>query len=958
MPTAANIGNLDQHLVYADDNTYNLNGNNGDAIDVGHHAGLSLPNGTISLTFSLDKLYGTMALISKDLEGNGAGQFTVWVKDGQLIMNMEDGTGYEWLKVPMLILDDGQDYALSVSFGDDGLMVWLDGKLVAAEPEFKQGIDANDASLVIGGTRAWRDADEDAHSEMDGTIGNVMIFDTQLSTDDVVKVTGAVDPMLGHLAAHHAQMADLAPAFTQLHGASDTFLEILGDYGVSHHGHMMHEVAMKTANYRDNGMKGTGIADGMDGGAGDDVMRGRGGDDVMQGGYGNDKLLGGAGNDVLDGGHGEDTLRGGEGDDLLIARADAREPDVYPDADRDEGDPYNELTNGKLYPDQPIHADDVLEGGKGADIFYFQTLINAKDYIIEKHTRDDGTINWHGVAGENDNIHDHWVDALGHDVVLDFNRAEGDRIVVEGHTTEILNISYGDANGDGVMDHSIIALYSDQGSGGGAHNDDRLGTITVYGDLITEADIEQDAGPAYGIVTTIDDLDEAVTPTYDSTDTGPITPPAELPDLSGLGLPDGLTPVMALTGTHSFTPDDRAPLIVAHSDTLNLASGTIAMSFTANALGMTQALLTKDASGYGPGGHLSVYVQEDGDLVVRLQDETRSHYLEVDAGVMAGKRYDLAVGFGADGLQMYLNGALVAYDTELAFGLDTNTEALIIGAAGWNNTPGQVNNVHSHFNGTIEDVMVFDSQVDANAIFGDAPRDDFAYFTGKAQNATFAESGDGDLVVTANGTDTTITVDQEFLEFADMTFRTTDVEFGTIGNDTLNGEDTADVLNGKKGDDTLRGYGNDDLIFGGQGDDYAWGGDGKDAILGEAGNDSLDGGDGCDMIWGGIGNDQIKGGAGSDKLFGGLGDDTIYGHTWGDEGTAGGDKAYFDGDFADFTFESTTWWNSSRGERIDVLIVTDAASGGADGYYEGRDHLIDIDKLVFGDMTMSFDDLI
>ena len=69
-------------------------------------------------------------------------------------------------------------------------------------------------------------------------------------------------------------------------------------------------------------------------------------------------------------------------------------------------------------------------------------MINAKREIILKHVNDDGTINWgmNGVAGENDNeVHDHWVDGFGNDVITDFNREEGDKIRIEGHTTEVYN---------------------------------------------------------------------------------------------------------------------------------------------------------------------------------------------------------------------------------------------------------------------------------------------------------------------------------------------------------------------------------------------------------------------------------------------------------------------------------------------------------------------------------------
>lgn len=418
------------------------------------------------MSFSLDRLTGDQALMSKDLGGYGAGQFTLMVSNGALVVSMDTNSGAEWLRVPDLLLSAYETYQVALSFGAEGLMAWLNGELVAAEPDFKQGIRANDEPLVIGGSRAWRGTDsEAAHWLLKGTVGNVTVFDRQLGHDDMVALAGAVDPLLAEEARMHEAMADLAPVFQQLHGATETFLEILHDYGVDDHGHM-HDIALNMvsggAGRGNNRLSGTGGADGVDGGRGNDTVDGLAGDDVLQGGYGNDRVSGSEGNDILDGGHGEDILSGGAGNDLLISRADAREPDIYPDPDRDERDQLDELTRGKVYPDQPVPGDDVLTGGDGADVFYFQTLINAKRRIIEKHTNDDGTINWHGVAGENTYLHDHWVDMLGNDVVTDFSRAEGDRIVIEGHTTQIASITYGDADGNGVMDHSVISLYSDQ----------------------------------------------------------------------------------------------------------------------------------------------------------------------------------------------------------------------------------------------------------------------------------------------------------------------------------------------------------------------------------------------------------------------------------------------------------------------------------------------------------------
>ncbi|MES0813179.1 LamG-like jellyroll fold domain-containing protein, partial [Roseibium sp. SCPC15] len=315
-----------------------------------------------------------------------------------------------------------------------------------------------------------------------------------------------------------------------------------------------------------------------------------------------------------------------------------------------------------------------------------------------------------GVAGENENIHDHWVDQIGNDVITDFNRDEGDRIVIEGHTTKIRSITYGDSNGDGVVDHTVISLYSDQGSGGGAHNNDDLGTITVYGDLVTQTDISTTAKPAYGIVRSISDLQEALKPIEMGEEREDVPPPSDLPSVSDLPLPEGMTPVFAIAGSNEFTGERGDYLEAGNPDSLDLANGTIALTFNADKVTGGQALFSKDGSGYDDGGHITAYLC-DNKLYIRQQSDSKSEYLKVqNVEIAANTAYHLAVSFGEDGLMVYLNGELVAAEPEFKQGLDMNERSLVIGATGaWRKTDTQT--AGQQFDGTISDVMVFDEQI-------------------------------------------------------------------------------------------------------------------------------------------------------------------------------------------------------------------------------------------------------
>lgn len=226
------------------------------------------------------------------------------------------------------------------------------------------------------------------------------------------------------------------------------------------------------------------------GNAGDDQLNGEGGNDAIGDGYGNDVLKGGGGDDTLGNFWGNDTLVGDAGNDRLVSFSDAGEPVPAQDAD------------GQVEEDEPLEdSDDVLIGGGGADTFWFHLTIDAKQAIIDKYTdANTGRVDWAGVTGENNNVHDHWVESIGDEVITDFRKRQGDTIAIEGHTVEVTSVEQIDANGDGKRDYTLIKLISQQGAAG-AHDEDQLGTIKVFGDIVTAEDIYIHAHPNFGIDT-------------------------------------------------------------------------------------------------------------------------------------------------------------------------------------------------------------------------------------------------------------------------------------------------------------------------------------------------------------------------------------------------------------------------------------------------------------------------
>ena len=192
-------------------------------------------------------------------------------------------------------------------------------------------------------------------------------------------------------------------------------------------------------------------------------------------------------------------MDGGNGNDTLLSRSDAGEMVAAQDGT-------TQIFAAELAAFTATN--DTIVGGRGADTFRFEMMVNAKEEIVAKHINADGTIDWVGVTGENNNVHDHWVDGFGNDVIRDFNRAQGDKIEISGHTAEVKSIEHKDVNGDGRLE-SVITVISQQGAAG-AHDEDLLGTITVYGNLVKASDITVDANTVYGAYETLDSVPAGV----------------------------------------------------------------------------------------------------------------------------------------------------------------------------------------------------------------------------------------------------------------------------------------------------------------------------------------------------------------------------------------------------------------------------------------------------------------
>lgn len=182
----------------------------------------------------------------------------------------------------------------------------------------------------------------------------------------------------------------------------------------------------------DDLLKGSDLGNTINGGDGGDSITGNGGDDSLYGNAGSDLIYGNAGNDSIYGGQGVDSLYGGQGGDQVFGNY---------------GDDY---IYGNL-------ADDYVYGGGGNDYMHGgagnDTLVGG----LGLDTLVGGGGNDQLIGGADADVFQ-FMSGHGIDIITDFSRSDGDRILLtsslNGITTGVqalLSLST-NAQGDAMLD--------------------------------------------------------------------------------------------------------------------------------------------------------------------------------------------------------------------------------------------------------------------------------------------------------------------------------------------------------------------------------------------------------------------------------------------------------------------------------------------------------------------------
>ena len=216
--------------------------------------------------------------------------------------------------------------------------------------------------------------------------------------------------------------------------------------------------------------------------------------------------------------------------------------------------------------------------------------------------------------------------------------------------------------------------YLQIGANGWASESGSAGFTDIFDGSIGEVTITDTAMTAAELDAMLEGSEEPAveTPTEEPTEEPVETPTEEPVDGTEVTLVPGMVDMSSAADVIEWAPDHG----------FNAAEGTISFSFEADTVSGRYGLLSQDA--YGNGDHFSAYI-ENGELNIRFQTDDGESVLKAD--VAAGTLYDVSIDYGSDGIDLFVDGALVA-ESDFVADLTASGQYTQVGALGWASADG------------------------------------------------------------------------------------------------------------------------------------------------------------------------------------------------------------------------------------------------------------------------------
>ena len=148
-----------------------------------------------------------------------------------------------------------------------------------------------------------------------------------------------------------------------------------------------------------------------------------------------------------------------------------------------------------------------------------------------------------------------------------------------------------------------------------------------------------------------------------------------------------------------------------------MGDGTLAFWFRDTGATTCGGLVSKDAAGFGGGGHLTLRNNENGYLYVRLQSTDAEYLVTAPRPIAADRWYHIAFTFGAGGMTLHVDGEILDSNPYTG-GLADNNEPLVLGANTWASTSGGMMPLCDRYHGLLDDVALFDRALSREQIRG------------------------------------------------------------------------------------------------------------------------------------------------------------------------------------------------------------------------------------------------